>query len=121
VAERRDGRRGSLRLHQDALVFSAVLDVGHHLVHALPQGWIAWLHVVRSEVAFDGKGDEIRSNSSDWGLRYVCQLAGLRAFGWHVLRHTYASHLAMRGVSIQTIQEQLGHSGVARWLANPLE
>jgi quercetin 2,3-dioxygenase len=63
VAERRgvlrivaskDGRRGSLRLHQDALVFSAILDVGHHLVHALPTGRSAWLHVVRGEVAFDG-------------------------------------------------------------------
>jgi quercetin 2,3-dioxygenase len=54
VVASKDGRRGSLRLHQDALVFSAVLEVGHHLVHALPQGRIAWLHVVRGEVSFDG-------------------------------------------------------------------
>ena len=55
-------------------------------------------------------------HSSDWALRHVCELAGLRAVGWHLLRHTYASHLAMRGVSLQTIQEQLGHSGVAMTL-----
>lgn len=62
VAERRgvlrivaspDGRRGSLRLRQDTLIYSAILDVGHHLAHALPQGRIAWLHVVRGEVAFN--------------------------------------------------------------------
>jgi len=48
-----DGRRGSLRLHQDALIYSAILDIGHHLTHALPQGRIAWLHVVCGEVAFN--------------------------------------------------------------------
>jgi quercetin 2,3-dioxygenase len=45
-----DARRGSLRLHQDALIFSAVLDSGIHLVHALGPDRAAWLHVVRGEV-----------------------------------------------------------------------
>lgn len=29
--------------------------------------------------------------------------------GWHNLRHTYASHLAMRGVPLKAIQELMGH------------
>jgi len=57
-------------------------------------------------------GSLISSNSSDWALRHICDLANLREVGWHVMRHTYASHLAMRGVSLQKIQEQLGHSTV---------
>lgn len=61
--------------------------------------------------AADG-GSPISSNSTDWALRHVCELANLREVGWHVLRHTYASHLAMRGVPLKTIQEQLGHSTV---------
>jgi integrase len=73
-------------------------------------------HLKGDLVFCDDKGEEIHSNSSEWGLRYACQLAGLRAIGWHVLRHMYASHLAMRGVSLQTIQQQLGHSGVAMTL-----
>ena len=46
-----DGRRGSLRLHQDALVYSAMLVSGQHLVHELVPRRSAWLHVVRGRVA----------------------------------------------------------------------
>lgn len=45
-------------------------------------------------------------------LRRFCIQANLRPIGWHVLRHTFASHLAMSGVSIKVIQELLGHSDV---------
>jgi redox-sensitive bicupin YhaK (pirin superfamily) len=44
-----DGRKRSLRVHQDALVYSAILDGGQHLVHELLPGRIAWLHVVCGE------------------------------------------------------------------------
>jgi site-specific recombinase XerD len=36
--------------------------------------------------------------------------AGLRHFGWHTLRHTFASHLAMSGASLAAIQQLMGHS-----------
>jgi len=45
-----DGRRGSLLVQQDALIYSALLDVGQHVVHELPTGRSAWLHIVRGEV-----------------------------------------------------------------------
>lgn len=46
-------------------------------------------------------------------LREVRYEAGLRPFTWHTLRHTFASHLAMRGAALHTVQKLLGHSTVA--------
>jgi hypothetical protein len=59
-----DGRRGSLRLREDAIVYAGVLDAGHQLAHDLSAGRSAWLQVVLGElrlheislVAGDGAG-----------------------------------------------------------------
>lgn len=44
-----DGRKGSLRVEQDARIYSAMLDPGQHVVHELSPGHRAWLHVVSGE------------------------------------------------------------------------
>lgn len=44
-----DGRKGSLRLLQDAFVYSSVLDPGHHLIYELKPERSAWLHVICGE------------------------------------------------------------------------
>jgi len=45
-----DTRGGSLRIHQNTLMYSAVLDPGQHVVHELSPGRSAWLHVVNGEI-----------------------------------------------------------------------
>jgi integrase len=45
-------------------------------------------------------------------LTRLCRKAGLRHIGWHALRHTFASHLAMRGVPLNAVQALLGHSSI---------
>jgi redox-sensitive bicupin YhaK (pirin superfamily) len=44
-----DGRGGSLQLRSDALIYSAMLQLGQHVVHELPPGRGAWLHIVQGE------------------------------------------------------------------------
>lgn len=48
------------------------------------------------------------------GYEAAQEAAGIprEKWGWHTLRHTYASHLAMQGVPIQSISKLLGHSDV---------
>ncbi len=41
-----DGQKGSLRLHQDAFLYSSILDPGQHVIHELSGGRCAWLHIV---------------------------------------------------------------------------
>jgi quercetin 2,3-dioxygenase len=49
-----DRRNGSLCLGQDALMYSALLDAGQHMVHELSPTRSAWLHVVDGEATLDG-------------------------------------------------------------------
>lgn len=44
-----DRRRNSLSIGLDVLVLSAILDPGQHLIHALPPGRCAWLHLVSGD------------------------------------------------------------------------
>ncbi len=60
-----DGRRGSLRIHQDTSIYSSMLDAGQHVVHQLSQGRSAWLHVVQGEVTF---GDSVLATGDGAGL-----------------------------------------------------
>ena len=47
------------------------------------------------------------------GLKRQAKGAGLRVTGWHVLRHTFCSHLAMRGAPAIAIKELAGHASIA--------
>ena len=59
----------------------------------------------------------VRKNGGAWGssnqirfMRDACDRAGIvPAIGFHILRHTYASRLVMRGAPLTVIASQLGH------------
>jgi quercetin 2,3-dioxygenase len=53
VVASHDARKGSLRLHGDAVLFSALIETGQHLVHELAAGRSAWLHLVHGEASLD--------------------------------------------------------------------
>jgi quercetin 2,3-dioxygenase len=51
----RDGREGSVTIHQDASVYAAVLGTGEAARHTLAPGRNAWIHVARGEVKLDAE------------------------------------------------------------------
>ncbi|MBL7057805.1 site-specific integrase [Patescibacteria group bacterium] len=61
---------------------------------------------------FCNEGGSIKQGSACKYLERLCKRVGLRHIGWHVFRHTFASHLAQNGIAIQVIQQLLGHSDI---------
>lgn len=49
-----DGRGGAVTIHQDADVWTALLQPGESVRHALAPGRYAWLHVARGAVSLNG-------------------------------------------------------------------
>ncbi len=60
-----DARQGSLLIHQDALLYAALLEPGQHVVHELSQGRFAWLHVVQGDVTL---GDLVLTTGDGAGV-----------------------------------------------------
>lgn len=74
-----------------------------------------------SRITAEKQGDEYvftRPNGNAWKtseqirpIKEACKNAGIDpAISFHILRHTYASHLVMNGIALQVVAESLGHS-----------
>jgi site-specific recombinase XerD len=69
-------------------------------------------HLKSDAVSCKDDGTRYTRGEMDWRLKKICRKAQLRWIGWHPLRHTFCSHLAMRGAPPKTIQELAGHSSL---------
>lgn len=61
-------------------------------------------------VFVDKAGEHLSRHNVSTVIRRACRKAKLRKVGPHVLRHSFASHLVMRGVPLKVVQELLGHA-----------
>jgi site-specific recombinase XerD len=57
-------------------------------------------------------GRAFKENECKWPMWRACKNAGLRRISWHVLRHTFPSHLVMKGVPLKAVQELMSHATI---------
>jgi hypothetical protein len=60
-----DGRDGTVRIHQDALLYAALLDAPERIVHVIDSGRRAYVHVARGSITVNGQpleaGDALKA------------------------------------------------------------
>jgi integrase len=73
-------------------------------------------HLKPTWVFSDAEGNPFSQKQLDRPLAKAIKASGIARdagrIGWHDLRHTYGSHLAMRAVPLVTIQALLGHASI---------
>jgi redox-sensitive bicupin YhaK (pirin superfamily) len=63
-----DGREGSVKLHQDASIYAALIDGGERAEHKVAPGRRAYVHVARGSVSVNGQlleaGDALKTDAA---------------------------------------------------------
>lgn len=74
-----------------------------------PSGYMIAPEILQAKA---GKGAVPYRYNYQWWFEIACRNAGIDTISPHVLRHTIASHMAMKGYSMRQIQEVLRHSSI---------
>lgn len=80
-----------------------------------PPTWKPTDYVFPAPSSYRGEHNRMRPRSTrncSYWIVAIATNAGLVDVGWHTLRHTFASHLVMRGVPMRAVQDLMGHSSI---------
>lgn len=91
---------------------SRLVDLSSDTVAVLREVWERQGRPRRGLVFPSRVGGHRQETKCDKGLRRAARHAEMEPFGWHVLRHTFASHLVMAGVPLPVVQALLGHTDI---------
>lgn len=83
------------------------------LTSRLAEALKAHKHLRGPRVLSDEKGAPLTQRLVQGLVERASRKAGLNDRGVHILRHTFCSHLAMRGASVRAIQELAGHQNLS--------
>ncbi len=83
------------------------------MTERLKRALLAHRHLRGKRVFTNDRGTGLTPGQLEVALRVTCNRSRMRQIGWHVLRHTFGSHLAQRGASPKAVQELMGHSDIA--------
>jgi len=94
VAESKNGEARYVDLNDAGIEFFAELSKGH-----------------KSKERLFAKANGIQWQTSEQfrPMNAACEVAKVEGVTFHILRHTYASHALMAGMTIEVLAQQLGH------------
>ena len=116
-----DLERGRIRVQRSYNPLNGFTSTKNEKVRELPLTWDALEALKTQRQRVDAScelvfprpnGEVISANLTNGVLRKLAKALGLRHVHNHMLRHTFASHAAMRGVPLRQIQEWLGHGSI---------
>lgn len=65
-----------------------------------------------TEYIFSLNGKPVWYKTARLWLQKYCKFANVQIVGWHVLRHTFASHLVASGAPLVAVQKLMGHADI---------
>ena len=117
-----DFERGRLRVQQSHSPKNGFTSTKNDKPRDVPLTWDA-LEALRTQrqrsdgsLVFPGDGDHnggvLTRGMTNYAIDKICTRLEMRHLSNHALRHTFASHGAMRGIPMRQIQEWLGHGTI---------